>query len=213
MTSKATNISHVDAILSSETHHHQSFNGVKAPHRPIVLLAGEGRLPLSGKTVWPLSVYNLSINKPNHWNTWRTSRLWKYSGNRNRPEVVFSRLKKNKRWITKALDRNTGRTMAWVVAGGSAAAVRRLYSKLEQLSECLFYTDDWDAWANVLPAERYVIGKKHTTSTEQDNPRRWSADPSAYGMLWLLRRTCWSIRTNSYLSRSEHSHKFEGVCL
>ena len=41
--------------------------------------------------------------------------------------------------------------------------------KLEHLSECLFYTDDWDAFAKVLPAEWHVIEKKHTTSFEQDN--------------------------------------------
>ena len=191
---------------------YQSFNGVKAPHRPIVLLAGEGRLPLSGKTVWPLSVYNLSMDRPNHWNTWRTSRLWKYSGNRNRLEVVFSRLKKTK----------DGSPRHWIVTLGELWPGLSPVVMQQQWEDYTANSNSWvnacstptgDAWANVLPAERYVIGKKHTTSTEQDNPRRWSADPSAYGMLWLLRRTCWSIRTNSYLSRSEHPHKFEGVCL
>lgn len=135
MTSKATNISHVDAILSSETHHHQSFNGVKAPHRPIVLLAGEGRLPLSGKTVWPLSVYNLSINKPNHWNTWRTSRLWKYSGNRNRPEVVFSRLKKTK----------DGSPRHWIVTLGELWPGLSLVVVLQQWED---YTANSNSWVN-----------------------------------------------------------------
>ena len=66
---------------------------------------------------------------------------------------------KNKRWIIKALDRNTGRTVAWVVGGRDAATVRRLYGQLEHLNDCLFYTDDWEAWAKVLPPERHVIGK------------------------------------------------------
>ena len=66
---------------------------------------------------------------------------------------------KNKRWIIKALDRNTRRTVAWLVGGRDAATVRRLYCQLEHLNDCLFYTDDWDAFAKVLPPERHVIGK------------------------------------------------------
>jgi len=37
------------------------------------------------------------------------------------------------------------------------------------LTHCLFYTDDWDAFAMVLPPERHRIGKQHTVCSEQDN--------------------------------------------
>jgi insertion element IS1 protein InsB len=37
------------------------------------------------------------------------------------------------------------------------------------LKHCTFYTDNWDAFANVLPPERHVIGKAHTIAIEQDN--------------------------------------------
>ena len=50
----------------------------------------------------------------------------------------FLHSKKNKRWIIKALDRNTRRTVAWVVGGRDAATVRRLYCQLEHLNDCLF---------------------------------------------------------------------------
>jgi len=33
----------------------------------------------------------------------------------------------------------------------------------------MFYTDDWDAFAKVLPKDRHVIGKAHTIAIEQDN--------------------------------------------
>ena len=33
----------------------------------------------------------------------------------------------------------------------------------------MFYTDDWDAFAKVLPADRHVIGKAHTVAIERDN--------------------------------------------
>jgi insertion element IS1 protein InsB len=83
--------------------------------------------------------------------------------------VAFPAFKKNKRWILKALDRNTRRTVAWVVGGRDAATIRRLYCKLKHLNDCCFYTDDWDAFAKVLPSERHVIGKKYTIAIEQDN--------------------------------------------
>ena len=83
--------------------------------------------------------------------------------------MAFPAFKKNKKWIIKALDRNTRRTVAWVVGGRDAATVRKLYCKLEHLNDCHFYTDDWDAFAKVLPPERLVIGKKHTITVEQDN--------------------------------------------
>jgi len=37
------------------------------------------------------------------------------------------------------------------------------------LEGCTFYTDNWDAFAEVLPSERHVIGKAHTVATERDN--------------------------------------------
>ena len=33
----------------------------------------------------------------------------------------------------------------------------------------MFYTDDWDAFAKVLPADQHVVGKAHTTAIERDN--------------------------------------------
>ena len=59
--------------------------------------------------------------------------------------------------------------MAWVTGGRDAATFRKLYDKVKHLNKCIFYTDDWDAFSKVLPAERHVIGKRHTISIEQDN--------------------------------------------
>jgi insertion element IS1 protein InsB len=33
----------------------------------------------------------------------------------------------------------------------------------------MFYTDDWDAFAKVLPKERHIIGKTGTVAIERDN--------------------------------------------
>lgn len=77
--------------------------------------------------------------------------------------------KKNKKWILKAVDRRTRHTIAWVIGGRDIATVKKLYAKLEHLKNATFYTDDWDAFAAVLPQERHRIGKKHTVTIERNN--------------------------------------------
>ena len=37
----------------------------------------------------------------------------------------------------------------------------------------MFYTDDWEAFAKVLPQKCHVIGKAHTIDIEQDNSNTW----------------------------------------
>jgi insertion element IS1 protein InsB len=71
----------------------------------------------------------------------------------------------------KAVDRGTGRTMAWVRGGRDAATFQRLYDKVTQLTDCVFYTDHWDAFAQVLPKERHIIGKAHTHAIERDHSK------------------------------------------
>jgi insertion element IS1 protein InsB len=72
-------------------------------------------------------------------------------------------------WILKAVDRGTGRTIAWVTGRRDAATFSRLYDKVKHLTECLFYTDDWEAFSKVLPKEPHIIGKSGTVSIEGDN--------------------------------------------
>jgi insertion element IS1 protein InsB len=83
--------------------------------------------------------------------------------------VAFHRLKKRKLWVIKAIDRRTGRTVAWVLGGRDTATFRRLYEKVSHLKNCTFYTDEWDAFSKVLPPERHVTGKTHTIDIEHDN--------------------------------------------
>ena len=86
-----------------------------------------------------------------------------------RRDVAFHRVKKNKAWIIKALDRGTRRTVAWVLGRRDSATFRRLYEKVRHLKGCVFYTDAWGAFSEVLPPERHVVGKAHTVAIERDN--------------------------------------------
>ena len=83
--------------------------------------------------------------------------------------MAFYRSKKNKLWLIKAVDRSTRQTIAWVLGRRDIKTFKRLYAKLEHLKECVFYTDNWDAFSAVLPAERHVIGKAHTYIVEGNN--------------------------------------------
>ncbi len=67
------------------------------------------------------------------------------------------------------MDRGTGRTIAWVTGGRDGATFQRLYDKVKRLTNCLFYTDDWDAFAKIIPQERHIVGKFGTVCIEQDN--------------------------------------------
>ena len=59
--------------------------------------------------------------------------------------------------------------MAWVLGSRDSATFRRLYDKVKHCKNCIFYTDSWDAFAEVLPAGQHIIGKVHTIDIEHDN--------------------------------------------
>ena len=40
---------------------------------------------------------------------------------------------------------------------------------MKHLEHCTFYTDNWEAFAEVLPSDRHVCGKEHTAAIERDN--------------------------------------------
>ena len=44
-----------------------------------------------------------------------------------------------------------------------------MYDKVKHLTDCTFYTDEWESFIKVLPKERHVIGKQHTHGIERDN--------------------------------------------
>jgi insertion element IS1 protein InsB len=56
-----------------------------------------------------------------------------------------------------------------VLGHRDTATFKRLYNKVKHLENCIFYTDDWDAFIKVLPKERHIIGKAHTVAIEQNN--------------------------------------------
>jgi insertion element IS1 protein InsB len=58
--------------------------------------------------------------------------------------------------------------MAWVLGGREAATCQRLYDQVNHVTAWLFYTENWAAFAQVLPQARHRIGKAHTQAIERD---------------------------------------------
>ena len=56
-----------------------------------------------------------------------------------------------------------------MLGGRDTKTFKRLYNKVKHLENCTFYTNNWDAFANVLPTERHIVGKSGTIAIEQDN--------------------------------------------
>jgi insertion element IS1 protein InsB len=63
--------------------------------------------------------------------------------------------------------------VVWVLGDWDTATFQRLYDKVKHLEHCIFYTDDWDAFARVLPKDRHVMGKSRTTAVGWDNSNAW----------------------------------------
>jgi len=40
---------------------------------------------------------------------------------------------------------------------------------VKHLKNCIFFTDDWGAFTEVLPPERHIVGKNATHAIERDN--------------------------------------------
>jgi hypothetical protein len=52
--------------------------------------------------------------------------------------IANSNQSQNKIWLIKAVDRATGRTVAWVLGGRDAATFQRLYDKVKHLKNYVF---------------------------------------------------------------------------
>ena len=80
-----------------------------------------------------------------------TDELWSFVG-----------YKANKQWVWLALDRATRQVVALFVGDRSAKGALGLWEALPERyrQHATFHTDDWDAYKNILPADRHRYSKK-----------------------------------------------------
>ena len=89
--------------------------------------------------------------------------------------------KQNKRWLWTAICRRTRQIVAYVIGDRSEATCRRLWQSIpNSYKHCLTYSDFWEAYRNVFPAETHQsLGKEagQTNHMERWNNtlRQWNA--------------------------------------
>ena len=92
--------------------------------------------------------------------------------------------KANKLWVWKARDRATGRVVDWECGRRDAATLSRLLERVERWSPRLYCTDDWAAYAELIPQGRLYVGKDQTHGIERDHSRQ------RHWLARFRRRTC-----------------------
>lgn len=83
----------------------------------------------------------------------------------------YIRNKKNKLWIWKAFDRNSGHLIDWECGGRDKATLEKLKTRLDALNVEMYYTDKWHVYETLLPASKHVQTKKETHGIERNNCR------------------------------------------
>ena len=83
---------------------------------------------------------------------------WSYVGN-----------KKKKVWLLYAICKNSGEILAANWGKRNKKSIKALLKKLREREINFYCTDNWKAFAEVLPKEKHIIGKKYTKKTEGIN--------------------------------------------
>lgn len=77
--------------------------------------------------------------------------------------------KEKKVWMLYAYAVDEDEVIAFSMGKRSTGAVRNLFVKLKHLDIGLFLTDDWEAFAAVLPKTKHLTGKQYTKAIEGVN--------------------------------------------
>ena len=67
--------------------------------------------------------------------------------------------------------RGTGELIAWECGGRDKATLEKLIARLEKWNVRVYYTDDYKAYASVIPREKLVQTKVETHGIERNNCR------------------------------------------
>ena len=77
--------------------------------------------------------------------------------------------KSNQRWTWYALDRSSGRILAYQIGTRSDEMCERLIEKLAIFPIRWYYTDNWQRDSKSIPASQHRIGKNNTWKIERTN--------------------------------------------
>jgi IS1 family transposase/transposase-like protein len=84
--------------------------------------------------------------------------MWSYVGN-----------KTQQRWLWYAIDHETGKILAYVLAERKDEAFLKLKELLEPFGINFYYTDNWGAYERHIEPKKHIIGKSNTQKIERKN--------------------------------------------
>jgi len=79
----------------------------------------------------------------------------------------FVQAKRHQRWLWHAIERKTGKVIAYVFGRRQDEVFLKLKELLEPFGIKKFYTDDWATYQKYLPNDKLTTGKKYTQKIEQ----------------------------------------------
>jgi len=84
---------------------------------------------------------------------------------------------KNKLWIWKALCRSTHRLFDWECGNRDNRALQQMHGRLQRWNVKVYFTDHWEAYAELVPKDLLVQTKAETRGVKRDNfrQRHWFA--------------------------------------
>jgi IS1 family transposase len=88
----------------------------------------------------------------------------------------FVQSKKQQRWLWHAIDHETGKVLAYVLATHEDTALKQLQQLLAPFSIQQFYTDGWGAYQRLLDEQQHTIGKANTQRIERKHLTSENAD-------------------------------------
>ena len=84
----------------------------------------------------------------------------------------------------------------WECGGRDAATLSRLLARVERWNPRLYCTDDWAAYAELIPQGRLFVGKEETHGIERDHARQ------RHWLARFRRRTCVVSKTKRMVDAS-----------
>jgi insertion element IS1 protein InsB len=120
-----------------------------------------------------------------HYKSVQIDEGWSYVGNK----------KKGKYWLLYAYSPETDEILAYSCGSRSAKTVRELMKKLKDVKIDEYCTDQWRAFAQVLPPEKHTIGKAYTKNIEGVN-----TCIRARNRRFVRKTTCFSKKKENHLA-------------
>lgn len=81
----------------------------------------------------------------------------------------FVQNKSNQRWTWYAIDKSSGRILAWHNGKRKDEDFLALWDLLKPFSIDMYYTDDWGSYSKYIPKEKHRVGKDNTWKIERKN--------------------------------------------